>query len=847
MNILKYAAQEPTQVAQELNTNLEKGLTQEEAAARFKQYGRNEITYQESRWWNILLDQWRSPFIYLLVAAALIAFFVTKDYFEGVMILIIVAINTLLGFYQEYKASQALMLLKSYIISYSKVMRVNHQLIIESASLVPGDIVILEPGDVVPADIRIASEQGLFIDESVLTGESTPVMKTVQAVAAEPKELFQATNMCFAGTTVVSGKATGIVVATGQTTSLGQITSLMTQTVRESSFARGITRFSNFILRFVLITIVCIFFANVIVKHKSVFDGDLLIFAVALAVTIIPEMLPTVATFSLAQGAVRLARQKVVVKRLTAIEDLGSIQILCTDKTGTLTENKLKVADVFGSKKEETLLYATLMATQASLQSKKHAAFAFDNALWDYMPEEERHELSAYKFVDEVPFEPERRRSSVVVKHNNNNILIVRGAYEEVLKHASNITEKLHKDVRAWIAEQGKEGRRVIAVAQKTITHDELSDLRKAEKGLEFLGIIAFVDPIKKTTLEAIKEAQVLGVKIKILTGDSPEVAQAVAQKVGLIAEGHDIVTGDHFADMSEDEKRSAATHHTVFARISPSQKYEIINFLKKHHSVGYLGDGINDAPALKLANVAIVVKGAADVAQEAADIVLLKKSLFVIIDGIREGRKIFANTIKYLKTTIFSNFGHFYSIAIGSLLLDYVPMLPIQMLLLNVITDFPMIAIATDNVDVDQLQEPRNYNIRDIALFSLILSPISTIFDFIIFGLFHKQAPEVLQTNWFIGAVVTELLIILSLRSHRFFLRATRPSWTLLGIIFIGCGATIALPYTALGQTFFHFIPPTAHQLKAVALVSLGYFFVTEYAKLLYYRIMNTKPKKHH
>jgi Mg2+-importing ATPase len=626
---------------------------------------------------------------------------------------------------------------------------------------------------------------------------------------------------------------------------LGSVAGLVSATVRQSSVSRSIGKFSQFIVQFILLTVSIIYVINVIVNNRSFFDADLLIFSVALAVTIIPEMLPTVTTFSLAQGALRLAEHKVIVKRLTAIEDLGSIQILCTDKTGTLTENKLVVAEVWADKPDQALFYAAMMATPASLESKKHAAFGFDQALWEYIKPEVKETLKTYDHVDEVPFEPERRRSSALVKLNDKYLLVVRGAYEEILKVSHNISEDQHQKIMQWIAQRGQEGKRVIAVAYREIPKDETSDLKKAEKNLTFQGIISFVDPIKKTTYEAIKEAQVLGVAIKILTGDSPEVAGAVAQKIGLITSPDKVMNGDKFAQLDAGQKQSAANEYAVFARISPQQKYEIIDVLRKRYEVGYLGDGINDAPALKLANVAICVEGSADVAQEAADIVLLKKSLFVIVDGIKEGRKIFANTIKYIKTTIFSNFGHFYSLAIASIILDYVPMLPLQMLLLNIITDFPMIAIATDNVDPDQLKEPHSYNVRDIALFSLTLSPISTIFDFVIFALFHKQEPAVLQTNWFIGTVITELFIILLLRTNRPFFKASRPSWYLLGIIFGGCCVTLALPYTHFGQEAFHFIPPTFHQLRLVFFAAIGYFAATECAKLMYYHMMH--PQKNH
>lgn len=816
------------------------GLDKKEATKRFDKYGPNEIATKEVRWQQIFFRQFKSPFIYLLAAAALLSFLLGEN-INGVLILIFVGINSALGFFQEYHAEKALKLLKKYIISRARVRRENQEVIIDSRQVVPGDLVIVEAGDIIPADIRFLEQNNLMVNEQILTGESVPISKIDTPLKKEETEIYQAKNIGFSGTTVTSGKGVGVVIATGKNTIFGQIARLTGETLRESTFAKGIQKFSKFILRLIVVTLVFVFLANIIIKQEP--DPiELLIFSIALAVSVIPEALPVVTTVSLSRGALRLAKSKVIVKRLSSIEDLGSMEILCTDKTGTLTENILTVDKILAENEKECLSYISLAAPFLG-EKKREPNNAFDIALWQKLPKEEKTKISNYKRIAEIPFDPVRRCNSVLIEKNNLCELIVRGA-PEVIFDACDISKSERKKLDEWTSQEGKMGRRVLAVAKKKfkkVSHYS----EKEESGLSLIGVVSFVDPIKKTAKQTIKHAHNLKLKIKILTGDSPEVAGAVAYEVGLAKSPEEVITGEKFFSLTPAEQLMAAEKYSVFARVSPEQKYQIIQLLQKKYEVGFLGEGINDAPALKIANVALAVSGAADIAREASDVILLKKSLEVIVDGVKMGREIFANTLKYIKITLASNFGNFYAIAVASLLITFLPMLPVQILLVNLLSDFPMIAIATDKVDRAELKRPRAYNVKDIVFITTILGLVSTIFDFIFFGLFYRISPGVLQTNWFIGSILTELVLIFSLRSVLPFFKASRPSPTLFWLSAAAFAATIIIPLTNAGQKIFYFVKPQTSHLILILVIVVCYFVVTESVKLFYHRILNHKANQ--
>ena len=816
------------------------GLSKNEALDRQKVYGKNKVISKESHWWNIFLNQFKSPFIYLLFFAAGLAFYLGEK-IDAIMILIFITINTILGFCQEYHSVRSLLMLKKFVIARARVKREGKDELIDAIDLVPGDIVIIETGDVVPADIRIIEIENLTVDESVLTGESVPVNKKCNELKTEASEVHLAENLVFSGTLVVSGKAIGVVIGTGKTSVMGEVTKMTIETVRESAFEKGITKFSSFILKMIVMILVLLFAANILIKGNGTNIPELILFSIALAVSVIPEALPLVTTLSLSRGALRLAKDKVVVKRLSAVEDLGSIEVLCTDKTGTITENKMKIAEVKSQDREQCLYYGALASSFLG-EKKAEPNNAFDLAIWNELTEKDKIKVKAEVRIKEIPFDPFRRRNDVLVSRKNVCELIVRGALEDVLPLCVGLSVKDKNEYKKWAQDAGKNGQRVLIIAIKNV--NENSDIKKEEKGLEFIGAISFVDPIKSTTKLAISQAENLGVKVKILTGDAKEVAGAVAYQVGLAKSIDDVITGEELEEMSEELRYEAVEKYNVFARVSPQQKYLIIQLLQKKYEVGFLGEGINDAPALKLANVAMVVEGASDIAREAADIVLLSSSLSVIVDGIKNGREIFANTIKYLKITLISNFGNFYAIAVVSLIITFLPMLPVQILLLNLLSDFPMIAIAMDTVDISELRRPRSYNVREVVLMAIFLGIISTIFDFIFFAIFYRQGPQILQTNWFVGSVLTELALIYSVRTHFFFLKTKAPSLILSLLCIFAVAVAVIIPFTGIGLSWFRFVKPSLQDIYVILGVVATYFVTTELVKLLYYKITTSQSK---
>lgn len=827
---------ESTQSEQELIQSLDStphGLTAALALDRLAKVGPNAINAHHVHWWQVLLRQLTSAFLFLLIAAAGLSFLLGER-LDALIIVIYVVLNTSLGFYQEFHSEKTLALLKKYLVSHVQVIRDGVQIAVPSSELVPGDIVVLEAGDIVPADMRLLEMTNLSIDESVLTGESSAAEKSIAVLKTEPKEIIEADNLCFSGTTVVTGKARGLVLRTGKNTAIGEITKLTVETHHKSSFEKGIGKFSNFILKLILATLVGVFLINVVTRGSHINIPELLIFSIALAVTVIPEALPIVITFSLSRGALRLAKHKVVVKRLSAIEDLGSIEVLCTDKTGTLTENELTVHDTFGHK--DVLLFAALGAT---IQAKKNTSIhSFDTALLDALQPKAREEYTLYHQMKELPFDPVTKRSSMVVERGKSYELIVRGAAEEIVKLCA-ISDQEKKKIKDWI--QLESDHRIFAIAKKSLTAAQAGKSID-EKHLTFVGLISFVDPIKKTAFEAVKKAEVLGVKIKILTGDSREVAGSVAQQIGLISDRSQVLTGEEFDALPVDKQVSAIHDYSIFARVSPEQKYSIIKLLQEKYEVGFLGEGINDAPALKIANVALVVQGATDVARETADIILLKKSLAVIIDGIKEGRETFANTSKFIRAILASNFGNFYTVAIASLFITYLPLLPLQILLINLLTDSPMIAIATDSLDDAELRRPRSYGIAEIATLGTILGLVSSFFDFLFFLFFARISPQALQTNWFLGSVLTELVFLFSIRTHLPVWKSKMPSLSLILLSIIAGVIAIALPFLAFGHQIFGFITPTLTNIGVVFALVAIYFVSTEAVKLLYYGMVKDK-----
>jgi Mg2+-importing ATPase len=644
--------------------------------------------------------------------------------------------------------------------------------------------------------------------------------------------MYQAENILFAGTSVTSGQGRGVVVATGNQTALGDIAHLTALAEKETQFEKDIRHFSAFLLKFLLGTLALVFFLYFFTHGRSLEIIPMLLFTLALAVTVLPEALPAITTVALSRGALVLAKKKVVVKRLSAIEDLGSVQILCTDKTGTLTENALRVADFWGKNKEEAMSYA-LLAAQVAPSSREVLHDTFDQALWAATPSALRDIIARTVRREELSFNPETRINAALVEHLGANTLIVRGAPEAILKRVEHLDSFTRKSINDWIRERGLRGERVLAIA----THEEHVASRglSVEGKLTLQGLISFLDPIKESTKETLVRARALGVEVKVFSGDSREVVGAVAYAVGLTANPDDVLTGADIEALSLSEQIHALESGRAFARVTPDQKYAFIKLLQKSHVVGFLGEGINDAPALKLANVALVVHGSSDIAREASDIILLDKDLGVIIDGIREGRRVFANILKYLKITLAANFGNFYSVALAAIFLPFLPLLPLQILFLNLLSDFPMLSIATDRVDQEKLERPNRHNMQSILITATLFGAISSFFDLTIFTMFATVSPGALQTAWFLFSVLTEVFLIFSLRSRRWFFQATRPSRLLRFLSFLVICSAFLIPFTSFGTKigFIALAPLTLGTLFALAVV---YFAVTEVVKHWYY-----------
>lgn len=836
MDLKKYSKLKEEQLFSALDTKND-GLSVSTASQLLSQYGENTLVSKQNSTLSIFIRQFKSPFVYLLFAAFLLAAFIGQK-LDASMMLLFILINAVLGFYQEYKSEQTVKLLKKYLVSKIQVVREGKTKSIDVNLLVPGDIVLLEPGDIVPADIRLIDSYNFSIDESALTGESAPVFKNFKPAKSFPKNALNAVNLIFTGTTVSSGTARGVVIATGKNTNFADIVKLTSKGVRESSFEKELGRFSNFTLIVVLVTLVIVIIASLSIKPNPNLT-ELVLFALALAVSVIPEALPVVTTFSLSIGALNLAKKDVVVKRLSSVEDLGGMQVLCTDKTGTLTENKLQIEEMSGKATGKILIYGHLASFYQG-SSRNLGNNAFDLAIEQKIKKDKIVDFEKYQVISQVPFDPQRKRVSSLVKTGDGYLLITRGAPEEVVK-LCRLSPLLKRQNLNWTVNRGKEGKRVLAVGYKKIESEKVKDFIKEEKDLVFCGLMSFIDPIKSSAYDAVKEAQNLNVALKILTGDSPEVAKDVALKVNLISADESVISGEDFEKMSIGQKHKAVENYKVFARLTPAQKYAIIKLLEEKYSVGFLGEGINDAPALKIANVAIVVDEASDVSKDAADIVLLKKDLKVILEGISGGRRVFVNTQKYIRATMASNFGNFFAVSFVALFIDFLPMLPLQILLVNLLSDFPNISIATDRVDPELVTRPRRFSLKEFALVSIFLGLISTGFDFIFFATFRNGGESVLQTYWFMGSIITEIFLIFSIRTNRFLFKASKPSKTLVVLAFSAVLITLAIPLTSLGKEIFGFTKPHLNSIMTVFAITIAYIMVTEVVKDAYFRLNMT------
>ncbi|MEM4572656.1 MAG: magnesium-translocating P-type ATPase, partial [Zestosphaera sp.] len=688
-----------------------RGLSSEEAQRRLKFFGYNELPTKKRAAIIDFLSHFKSPLVIVLLIAGLISGFL-KDVTDTVIIYTIILFSIILDFYQEHKAEREVEVLRQKVATKTTVLRDGVRKEVRLEEIVPGDVILLSAGDIVPADSRVISVKDLLVDESVLTGESFPVEKTDQPLESYDPSIMKWNNYVFMGTSVVSGTATALVVRTGSLAEYGKIVKRLVKKRGETEFERSLRSFGYMIMQVTFLLVIFVFFINALYM-RGVLDS--LLFAVALAVGLTPELLPMIISINLSKGAVLMAKKNVIVKRLAAIQNLGSMNILCTDKTGTLTEGRVELVlyvDLNGNESNKVLLYSYLNSYyQTGIRSP------LDDAILRFR----EIRIEDYKKIDEIPFDSVRKRLSVVVENQGQRLLITKGAPEEVIKISSfyedgevisNLTDEVRRSIEKRYVGLSAEGYRVLAVAYKFLREDKPVYTVNDEKEMVFLGFIAFIDPPKETAREALKLLRNAGVEVKILTGDNELVTEKVCEYLGFNVKK--VVTGSKIAEMPDDALARVVEEANVFCRLTPAQKERIINTLINNgHVVGFLGDGINDAPSLKAADVGISVDDAVDVAKESADIILLQKDLRVLYDGVLEGRKTLGNTMKYILMSISSNFGNMLSVAIASLFLPFLPMLPIQILLNNLLYDFSQSAIPTDEVDVEYIEKPRRLDIH--------------------------------------------------------------------------------------------------------------------------------------
>ncbi len=784
------------------------GLSDEEAAARLHEVGPNNVAQERQLHWTLrLLLTYRDPLSILLTVLAVISY-LTGDMRAAIVIGAIVLLSVLLRFLQETRADAAAAKLKAMINITATVVRGGQQREIPLDHLVPGDVVALAAGDMVPADVRVLGAKDLFISQASLTGESFPVEKfdaVETRAAAAPLEL---SNICFMGTNVESGSATAAVVTTGRSTYFGGMAHSILGRHQQSSFDQGVQRFTWLMIRFMVIMVPAVFLINGLTKHTEHRWLDAFLFSVAVAVGLTPEMLPMIVTVCLSKGALAMSRKRVIVKRLGAIQNFGAMDVLCTDKTGTLTMDRVileKHCDVVREHSDDVLRTAYLNSYfQTGLKNVLDRAILAHREL----------PLDHTRKVDEIPFDFGRKIMSVVVETDGRHRLIAKGAPEEIMSRCTQfelngqvlpIEPVIVADLREEYMDLSADGFRVLALAYRDFT-PKAAYSKADECELTLHGYVAFLDPPKESAGLAIAAAQKHGVRIKVLTGDNELVTRKICHEVGLDAEH--IVLGSDVERMSDQQLADAAEAASIFARLSPAHKRRVIVALKgRGHVVGYLGDGINDAPALRAADVGISVDSAVDIAREAADIILLEKSLMVLEDGVLEGRKIFANIVKYIKMGASSNFGNMFSVLGASAVLPFLPMTPIQVLTNNLLYDFSQVPIPTDDVDPEFVARPRAWSMNELTRFIICMGPVSSIFDYTtfammwwLFGANDLAHQSLFQTGWFVESLLTQTLIIHIIRTNRIPFIESRASWPLIvtTVVIMACG--IALPFSPLG-----------------------------------------------
>jgi Mg2+-importing ATPase len=816
------------------------GLSEEEAERRLREHGPNTVGQEAHHGWIGLLGHAVvNPLVILLVVLAIVSF-LTDDFRAGTVMLIMVLLGVVLRFVQEARADATAAKLKSMIHVTATVLRDGQAREVPLAELVPGDVARLAAGDMIPGDVRILTCKDLFVIQASLTGESFPVEKFDQAETKARPSPLEHTNVCFLGTSVESGSASAVVVATGRETYLGSMAGALTGPQPVTEFDRGVNRFTWLMIRFIIVMAPLVFLINWLTKGEL---KESFFFALAVAVGLTPEMLPMIVTVCLSKGALLMSRKKVVVKRLNSIQNFGAIDVLCTDKTGTLTLDRVtleKYCDVVRQEDESVLVLAYLNSHfQTGLKN------VLDRAILDHKEIHEESGIGRYRKVDEVPFDFQRKIMSVVVQAPDGPPrLICKGAPESVFARCTHyelsgeirpIEPILIADLREEYDDLSGEGFRVLALAYRDLEPKPAYG-KDEEKNLILKGYVAFLDPPKESAAAAITALQRHGVAVKVLTGDNERVSAKICRAVDLDADR--MLMGAKVEGLSDAELADAAEKTVLFARLSPAHKQRIIRALQsKGHVVGFLGDGINDAPALRAADVGISVDSAVDIAKESADLILLEKSLMVLEEGVLEGRSVFANILKYIRMGASSNFGNMFSVLGASIFLPFLPMEGIQVLTNNLLYDFSQVPIPTDEVDPEQIAKPRPWSIREITRFILFIGPCSSIFDYTtffmmlyLFGCWTNK--QLFQTGWFVESLVTQTLIIHIIRTNKIPFIQSHASWPLLltGIAIIAFG--VWLPYSPVADSL-DFVPLPVLYWPLLTATMLCYVLLTQAVKM--------------
>ncbi len=846
------------------------GLDDSQVKDRLETYGYNEVRQEgKASWLKQLLSAFINPFIGILIFIAIISAIIDiwlpkiteRDYSTVIMVCIMVTVSVALRFIQEYRSNKAAEKLKDMVETTATIERNGEKFELDIKDIVPGDVIHLSAGDMIPADCRIINAKDLFVIQSALTGESLPIEKKsicYKTKDAENSPIIDLQNICYMGTNVISGTATAVVITTGEHTYFGSISKTVTGKRQETSFDKGLKRVSYLLISFMAVMVPVVFIINGFAKDNWI---DAMLFAVAIAVGLTPEMLPMIVTANLAKGAVNMSKNKVIIKRLNAIQNIGAMDTLCTDKTGTLTLDKVVLErhlNIYGESDEEVLKWTYLNSYhQTGLKSLLDVAILDHIELHDSLKADE-----AYKKIDEIPFDFQRRRMSVILERSDgSHLLICKGAVEEMLQLCSRaydpgedrqlqidtdeilpMDEKTREHIKKMSKELNEDGLRILIVAVKTFDNREPTYSAEDEKDMIMAGFVGFLDPAKPSAQTALSSLQELGVNVKVLTGDNEIVTKKICNDVGI--KFNKIMLGNDLEMMDDNELKKELEETSIFAKLSPMQKSRIVTLLQEEgHTVGFMGDGINDAAALKTADVGISVDTAVDIAKESADIILLEKDLNILRTGVVYGRNTFGNIVKYIKMTTSSNFGNMLSMLGASILLPFLPMLPIQILTQNMLYDISQTAIPWDNMDEDFIKSPKVWHTKGISRFMFCMGPVSSIFDYITFALMYflfaactPASQSLFQTGWFVEGLLSQVLVIHIIRTGKIPFIQSRAASPVIFMTLVIAVIGLIIPYTQVG-TALKMTPLPIMYYPYLAGILLSYGILTQVVKRYFIR----------